>query len=99
MVTKIPTVHATFALISSQGLAKARKVRRLINDLKIVLPIVTLVLLAGGVWVARGHRRALISAGLGFAASMLALGAGLAIARAICLSSAPASMLPADAGR
>jgi hypothetical protein len=97
VVTKIPTVHATFALFSSQGLAKAQKAYRLINDLKIVLPILTLVLLAGGVLAARGHRRALIGAGLGFAASMLVLGADLAIARAIYLGSVPASALPADA--
>ena len=88
---KIPIVHATFALFPSKNLAKAQKAYRLINDLKIVLPIVTLMLLGAGVWVARGHRRALIGAGLGFAASMLALGAGLAIARAIYLSSVPAS--------
>ncbi len=92
VVTKIPAVRATFALFSSQGLAKAQKAYRLINDLKIVLPIVTLVLLGAGVFAARGHRRALIGAGLGFAASMLALGAGLAIARAIYLGSVPASV-------
>jgi hypothetical protein len=97
MVTKIPTVHATFALFSSKGQVKAQKAYRLINDLKIVLPVVTLVLLGAGVVAARGRRRALTGAGLGFAASMLALGAGLAIARAIYLGSVPASVLPADA--
>ena len=88
---KIPIVHATFALFPSKNLAKAQKAYRLINDLKIVLPIVTLVLLGLGVLTARGHRRALIGAGLGFAASMLVLGAGLAIARAFYLNSVPAS--------
>ena len=42
---KIPIVHATFALFPSKNLAKAQKAHRLINDLKIVLPILTLVLL------------------------------------------------------
>jgi hypothetical protein len=88
---KIPIVHATFALFPSKNLAKAQKAYRLINDLKIVLPIVTVALLGLGVLAARGHRRALIGAGLGFAASMLVLGAGLAIARAIYLGSVPAS--------
>ena len=60
-----------------------------------MLPILTLVLLGLGVWAARGHRRALIGAGLGFAASMLVLGACLAIARAIYLNSVPASAPPA----
>ena len=54
IVSKIPIVHATFALFSSKNLAKAQKAYRLINDLKIVLPIVTLVLLGVGVLVARG---------------------------------------------
>jgi hypothetical protein len=93
---KIPIVHATFALFPSKNLAKAQKAYRLINDLKIVLPIATLVLLGLGVLIARRHRRALIGAGLGFAASMLVLGAGLAIARALYLNSVPASA-PADA--
>ena len=93
---KIPIVHATFALFPSRNLAKAQKAYRLINDLKIVLPIVTLVLLGLGVFIARRRRRALIGAGLGFAASMLVLGAGLLIARTLYLGSVPASA-PADA--
>ena len=93
---KIPIVHATFALFPSKNLVKAQKAYRLINDLKIVLPIVTLVLLALGVFIARRPRRALIGAGLGFAASMLVLGAALLIARNLYLGSVPASA-PADA--
>ena len=94
---KIPIVHATFALFPSKNLTKAQSAYRLINDLKIVLPIATLVLLGLGVLAARGHRRALIGAGLGFAASMLVLGAGLAIARVIYLNSVPASASAAAA--
>src|SRR6266566_2972152 len=93
---KIPIVHATFALFPSKNLAKAQKAYRLINDLKIVLPIVTLVLLGLGVFIARRPRRALIGAGLGLAASMLVLAAGLLIARNLYLNSVPASA-PADA--
>jgi hypothetical protein len=93
---KIPIVHVTFALFPSKNLVTAQKAYRLINDLKIVLPVVTLVLLGLGVFIARRPRRALIGAGLGFAASMLVLGAGLLIARSLYLNSVPASM-PADA--
>ena len=91
IAAKIPIVHKTFPLFPSKNLAKAQGLYRLINDLKIVLPILTLALLGLGVLAARGHRRALIGAGLGFAASMLVLGAGLAIARALYLNSVPAS--------
>jgi hypothetical protein len=93
---KIPIVHATVALFPSKNLVQAQKAYRLINDLKIVLPIVTLVLLGLGVVIARRPRRALIGAGLGFAASMLVLGAGLLIARGLYLGSVPATV-PADA--
>jgi len=62
-----------------------------------VLPILALLLLAAGVWAARGRRRALVRAALGVAASMLILGIGLQIARAIYLSSVPSSTLPTDA--
>jgi hypothetical protein len=94
---KIPIVHATVALFPSKNLVKAQKAYRLINDLKIVLPILTLVLLGLGVFIARRPRRALIGAGLGFAASMLVLGAGLLIARSLYLNSVPAGTVPADA--
>jgi hypothetical protein len=94
---KIPIVHATFALFPSKNLEKAQKAYRLINDLKIVLPIVTLVLLGLGVLIARRPRRALIGAGLGLAASMLVLGAALLIARNLYLNAVPAGTLPPDA--
>jgi hypothetical protein len=97
LVSKIPEINPTVALFSAKYLVKAQRGYRLLNALKILLPILTLVLLGAGVWVARNHRRALIGAALGFAASMLVLGAGLAIFRSVYLSSVPTSVLPADA--
>ena len=96
IVNKLPAINPTFTLFSAKYLVKAQTGYRLLNDLKIVLPILTLVLLGAGVYVARGHRRALIGAGLGFAGSMLVLGLGLAIFRGIYLNSVPARV-PADA--
>ena len=55
------------------------------------------MLIAAGVYIARGHRRALIGAGLGFAASMLVLGAALLIFRGVYLNSVPNSVFPSDA--
>jgi hypothetical protein len=97
IVDKIPYVNPTLALFSAKYLVRAQTGYRLLNDLKIVLPILTLVLLGLGVYVARHHRRALIGAGLGFAASMLVLGLGLTIFRGIYLGSVPPRVLPADA--
>ena len=97
IINSLPPIHPSLVLFSSKDLVQAQSGYRLINDLKIVLPILTLLLLALGVYVARGHRRALIGAGLGLAASMLVLGAGLLIFRGIYLNSVPESALPSDA--
>ena len=97
LVNQIPEIHPTVALFSAKYLVKAQSGYRLLNAVKIVLPILTVVLLGLGIWAARNHRRALIGAGLGFAASMLILGAGLAVFRSVYLSSVPSSVLPPDA--
>ena len=97
LVSKLPAINPTLSLFSAKYLVKAQSGYRLINDLKIVLPILALLLLALGVYVARSHRRALIGAGLGLAASMVVLGAGLLIFRGVYLNSVPNDVLPADA--
>jgi hypothetical protein len=97
LVNKLPPIHPTLALFSARELVKAQSAYRLINNLKIVLPILALLLISAGVYVARRHRRALIGAGLGFAASMLVLGVGLALFRGVYLNSVPKAVLPSDA--
>lgn len=97
LANSLPVFHPTLALFTSRDLVQAQTAYRLINDLKIVLPILTLLFLGFGVFVARGHRRALVGAGLGLAASMVVLAAGLFIFRSIYLNSVPASVLPNDA--
>jgi len=97
LASNIPPVTPTLALFQAKDLGKAQALYRLITTLKIVLPILVLVLLAGGVFTARGRRRALTAAGLGLAASMVVLAIGLLIARTIYLNSVPSSVLPADA--
>ncbi len=97
IVNKLPPINPAFPLFSAKYLVKAQTGYRLLNDLKIVLPIATLLLLAAGVYVARNHRRALLAAGLGLATSMFVLAALLLIFRGIYLNSVPSSKLPADA--
>src|ERR1700733_1342932 len=94
---KLPAVNPTFALFEAPDLSKAQSAYRLLNTLKWVLPFLSLALLAAGIYIARGRRRALLGAALGLSASMLVLGAALAIARGIYLNSVPQSTLPADA--
>ena len=97
LVNSLPAIHPTFTLFSATYLVKAQSAYRLANDLKIVLPILSLLLIALGVVTARRHRRTLLGAGLGLAASMLVLAIGLLIFRNLYLSSVPTSLLPADA--
>jgi hypothetical protein len=92
IVTKLPPVNPTFPLFSAKYLVQAQSLYRLLTTLKWVLPVLTLIFLAAGVYIARRHRRALIGAGLGLAASMLVLAAALAIGRAIYLTKLPATV-------
>jgi len=94
---KIPVVNATFPLFAAPNLEKAQQGYRLITTLRWVLPIVTLLLFAVGIWVARSRRHGLLGSGLGLAASMLVLGIALTIARGVYLNSVPSSTLPSDA--
>jgi hypothetical protein len=97
LVKNLPPIHPTIQLFSAKTLVQAQTLYRLINDLKIVLPILSLLLIAAGVYVNRNHRRALIAAGLGFAFSMLVLGAVLFVVRNAYLNSVPSNVLSSDA--
>jgi hypothetical protein len=91
IVTKLPPVNPTFPVFSAKYLVKAQSLYRVLKTLRWVLPILALACLAAGIYIARRHRRALIAAGLGLAASMLVLGVLLAIGRTIYLDKLPAS--------
>jgi transposase InsO family protein len=97
LAERIPEVNASFVLFQSKDITRARSAFNLLNTLGVWLPIVTLVLLVLGVYVARDHRRALVGAGLGVAAGMLLLALALAVFRSIYLDAVPASVLPHDA--
>jgi uncharacterized membrane protein len=96
IVNKIPQINTSIGLFSAKYLVKAQSAYRLITTIGFWLPIIALVLIGLGVYVARGHRRALMWAALGVAVSMLVLAAGLTVFRTIYLNSVPAR-LPADA--
>jgi len=97
LVNSLPSINPTFPLFSAKYLVRARSAYRLLTALRWLLPVLTILLFAGGIYVARRHRRALVGASLGLAASMLALAAMLAVVRALYLNKVPSSVLPADA--
>jgi hypothetical protein len=96
IVEKLPPINPTFPLFSAKYLVKAQTLYRVLTALKWIMPILTLACLAAGVYIARRHRRALIGAGLGLAASMLVLGVALAVGRTLYLNKLPGTV-PADA--
>ena len=96
LAARIPEVNASFVLFQSEDVTKVRSGFNLLNTLGIWLPIIALVLLGIGVYVAKDHRRALIGAALGVAIGMVVLALGLAVFRSIYLDAVPATVLPHD---
>jgi hypothetical protein len=97
VAARIPEVHASLVLFQSSDITRARRALGLLTSLGVWLPILALVVVAVGVYVAADHRRALVGAALGVAVAMVGLALGLAVFRSIYLDAVPASVLPHDA--
>jgi uncharacterized membrane protein len=97
LAERIPEVNASFVLFQSKDITRVRAGFNLLNTLGVWLPVLAIVLLVLGVYVARDHRRALVGAAVGVAVSMVVLALGLAVFRSIYLDAVPASVLPHDA--
>jgi hypothetical protein len=97
VAARIPEVNASFVLFQSEDITRARSGFNLLNTLGVWLPVIAIVLLVLGVYVAKDHRRALVGAAVGVAVSMVVLALGLAVFRSIYLDAVPASVLPHDA--
>jgi hypothetical protein len=97
LAERIPAVNATFVVFDSPDITRLQRGIRALDTLGTWLPVIVLLVLAGGVYVARSHRLALVGAGLGLAASMLLLGILLAVLRRAYLDAVPPDRLPADA--
>jgi hypothetical protein len=97
VAARIPTVNTSFVLFQSEDITRVRSGFNLLNTLGVWLPVIAIVLLVLGVYVAKDHRRATVGAALGVAISMVVLALGLAVFRSIYLDAVPASVLPHDA--
>jgi hypothetical protein len=97
LAERIPAVSASFVLFQSKDITRVRSGFNLLNTLGVWLPIIMLILLVLGVYVAKDHRRALVGAAVGVAVSMVVLALALAIFRSIYLDAVPANLLPHDA--
>jgi len=97
LASRIPNVNPSFVLVQSDYIARARGAFNLLNAIGNWLPVVSLIFLALGIYVAKGHRRALVGVGLGLAAGMVVLALGLALFRTIYLNELPLGVLTRDA--
>jgi hypothetical protein len=79
---KVPAVKGLdFVVFQSKDLAKVQKVTKLLNDLAIVLPIITLLCFAGVVVLTPNRRRGLVRAATGLALSMAVILVVMSVAR------------------
>ncbi|MFG1625532.1 hypothetical protein [Kribbella sp. NPDC049227] len=89
---RVPNVSPQFEVFSSRDLARAQDAYRLLERVGTALPFVAIGLILLGVYVAPGHRRALVGAGLGVAASMLLLGIVITLLRTAYLDRLPGTV-------
>ncbi len=97
LAERIPQVDKSFVLFQSEDITRAQRAFSLLNTLGVWLPVIAIVLLVLGVYVAKDHRRALVGAALGVAVSMVVLALALTVFRSIYLDAVPATVLPHDA--
>ena len=97
LASRIPDVNPSFTILQSEVIGKAQGAFSLLNAIGNWLPLIVLILLALGVYVAKGHRRALVGAGLGLAVGMVALAVGILLFRTIYLNALPLGVFDREA--
>ncbi|GAA2497559.1 hypothetical protein [Terrabacter carboxydivorans] len=89
LVDKLPPITVSVPLLDSADVAGARTAWTALRVGGIALPLAALVLLAGGVAMARDRRRAVVRVGLGAAVACVVLLLGLTFARSHVTSGMP----------
>ncbi|MEU6947738.1 hypothetical protein ABZ957_21250 [Streptomyces sp. NPDC046316] len=95
---KIPEVHTDFTILKSDDIGKVKTGFRLLQLMGLWLPVIAVLLAAGGVLLSVHRRRSLIAAALGFAGAALVLGIGLTVFRTVYLNALPDTVSQAAAG-
>ncbi|MGV9264116.1 hypothetical protein ACWDRR_05570 [Kitasatospora sp. NPDC003701] len=98
VAAKIPPVHTDFVVFQSEDIGKVKTYFRLLEIMGSWLPLVTVLVAAGGVFLASNRRRALVGAAVGVALAMLLLGILLTVFRAFYLDHLPPGANQAAAG-
>ena len=82
---KIPVVNAQFVVLQSEALAQAQSAVRLLDLLRVVLPVLALLALVAGVALAPAHRRALVIGASMIVGTLVLLLLSVQIGRALYL--------------
>ncbi|MFI6299693.1 hypothetical protein ACIBEJ_49420 [Nonomuraea sp. NPDC050790] len=85
LAASIPELHPTIELVDSAELVTWQRWYGWLITLRWALPVLALILLALGIYVARSRRRAVAGVGIGLVVGMLVLAAALAWGRAAYL--------------
>jgi hypothetical protein len=86
---RIPEVHPTVPLFPADYLVRAQSAYNLLDAVATWLPWVALLLLVGGVLLARNRRRAVLGVGIGVMVTMVLLAVALLIVRGLLVGSVP----------
>ncbi|CCK26353.1 integral membrane protein [Streptomyces davaonensis JCM 4913] len=89
---KIPEIHTSITLVQSEDIGRARTGFRLLELVGFWLPVISIVLIAGGVFLATHRRKALVAGALGFAFAVGLLGIALTIFRTVYLDALPSGV-------
>lgn len=97
LAERIPEIDRTIPIAQSESFVRARTAYQLLDILGFVLPWVSILLIAAGVFTARKKARALIWAGLALALSMVILAAGASIGRIFFVNAVSPQYMPSAA--
>ncbi|MCM1973918.1 hypothetical protein [Streptomyces sp. G1] len=88
----IPEVHTDFTVVQSEDIGRARTGFRLLELAGVWLPVISVLLIAGGVALSAHRRKALVAGALGFAFAVGLLGIALAVFRVVYLDALPSGV-------
>ncbi|MFE1546930.1 hypothetical protein [Streptomyces sp. NPDC058718] len=95
---KIPEVHTDFTVVQADDIGKVKTGFSLLQLMGVWLPVISVLLVAGGILLAARRRRALVAGALGVAVAAVVLGVALTVFRTVYLNALPSGTSPAAAG-
>ncbi|MHA4774096.1 hypothetical protein L1085_006295 [Streptomyces sp. MSC1_001] len=98
VAARIPEIHTDFTLVRSDDIGRIKTYVRILQIVGNWLPVLAVLLVAGGVLLAQRRRRALVTGALAVAVTTGLLGIGLRVFRAIYLDALPAGVSQGAAG-